>query len=82
MTNKLVVENLKHRPLRTLLIVGLISIQVTMVLTLVGLSYGMLDDQARRVRGVGADIMVRAPSSSVMAFSANMPARIMSADMP
>lgn len=78
MINKLVVENLKHRPLRTLLSVVAISIQVTMVLTLVGLSDGMLQDQARRVRGVGADIMVRAPSSSVMAFSANMPAKIMS----
>ena len=79
MTNKLVVENLKHRPLRTLLIVGLISIQVTMVLTLVGLSNGILEDQARRARSVGADIMVRAPSSSVIAFSANMSANIMSA---
>jgi putative ABC transport system permease protein len=77
-TNKLVVENLKHRPLRTLLSVVAISIQVTMVLTLVGLSDGMLDDMARRARGVGADIMVRAPSSSVMAFSANMPEKIMS----
>ncbi len=56
----------------------MISIQVTLVLTLVGLSEGMLDDQARRVRGVGADIMVRAPSSSVMSFSANMPAKVMS----
>src|SRR5580698_2833976 len=78
MTNKLVVENLKHRPLRTLLSVIAISIQVTLVLTLVGLSYGILEDQARRARGVGADIMIRAPSSSVMAFSANMPAKIMS----
>ena len=78
MTNKLVVENLKHRPLRTLLSVIAISIQVTMVLTLVGLSDGMLDDMARRAKGVGADIVVRAPSSSVMAFSANMPAKIMS----
>jgi putative ABC transport system permease protein len=78
-TNRLVVENLKHRPLRTLLSVIAISIQVTMVLTLVGLSNGMLDDQARRARGVGADIMVRAPSSSVLAFSANMPEKIMSA---
>jgi putative ABC transport system permease protein len=56
----------------------MIGVQVTLVLTLVGLSDGMLQDQARRVRGVGADIMVRAPSSSVMAFSANMPAKIMS----
>jgi putative ABC transport system permease protein len=77
-TNKLVIENLKHRPLRTLLTVVMIGVQVTLVLTLVGLSDGMLQDQARRVRGVGADIMVRAPSSSVMAFSANMPQKIMS----
>ena len=78
MTNKLVVENLKHRPLRTLLSVIAISIQVTMVLTLVGLSNGVLEDQARRARGVGADIVVRAPSSSIIGFSANMSAKTMS----
>ena len=76
MVNKLVVENLKHRPVRTFLSVVAISIQVTMVLTLVGVSKGMLDEQARRVRGVGADIIVRAPSSSVITFSVNMPAGI------
>ena len=76
MINKLVVENLKHRPVRTLLSVVAISIQVTMVLTLVGLSEGMLNEQARRARGVGADIVIRAPSSSVINFSMNMPARI------
>lgn len=71
-------ENLKHRPIRTLLSVFAIAIQVTMVLTLVGLSEGMLDDQARRARGVGADIMVRAPSSSIITFSPNMPAKVVS----
>jgi len=76
--NKLVLENLKHRPIRTLLSVFAIAIQVTMVLTLVGLSEGMLDDQARRARGVGADIMVRAPSSSIITFSPNMPAQVVS----
>jgi putative ABC transport system permease protein len=76
--NKLVIENLKYRPIRTLLSVFAIAIQVTMILTLVGLSNGMLDDQARRARGVGADIMVRAPSSSVLSFSANMPAKVVS----
>lgn len=76
MINKLVFENLKHRPVRTLLSVVAISIQVTMVLTLVGLSYGMLDEQARRARGVGADIIIRAPSSSVINLSMNMSARI------
>lgn len=76
MTNKLVVENLKHRPVRTLLSVIAISIQVTMLLTLVGLSQGMLEDQARRARGVGADILVRAPSSSVITMSGGMPSKI------
>ena len=75
MINKLVVENLKHRPVRTLLSVVAISIQVTMVLTLVGLSTGMLDDSARRARGVGADILIRAPGS-VITFSVNVPAKI------
>jgi putative ABC transport system permease protein len=74
--NKLVVENLKHRPLRTLLSIVAISIQVTMVLTLVGLSKGMLDEQARRARGVGADIVIRAPSSSVINQGINMPGKI------
>jgi putative ABC transport system permease protein len=74
--NKLVVENLKHRPLRTLLSVVAISIQVTMVLTLVGVSTGMLDELARRARGVGADIVIRAPSSSVINFGINMSAKI------
>jgi putative ABC transport system permease protein len=70
--NKLVVENLRHRPLRTLLSVIAIGVQVTMVLTLVGLSRGMLEDQQRRARGVGADILVRAPGSSLIGFSTNM----------
>jgi putative ABC transport system permease protein len=75
--NKLVVENLKHRPVRTLLSVVAISIQVTMVLTLVGLSAGMLNEQARRAKGVGADIVIRPPSSSVITFSVSMPQRLL-----
>jgi putative ABC transport system permease protein len=76
--NRLVFENLKHRPVRTLLSIVAIGVQVAMVLTLVGLSKGMLDEQARRARGVGADIIIRAPSSSIINFSINMPAGIIS----
>ena len=59
MINKLVLENLKHRPVRTMLSISAIAIEVTMILTLVGLSRGMLDESARRARGVGADIWIR-----------------------
>ena len=40
-----------------------------MILTLVGVSYGTLDSSARRARGVGADIMVRPPGSSILGLS-------------
>ncbi len=66
---KLVLENLKHRPLRTALSVFLIGIPVTLMLTLVGLSQGMLADSARRARGVGADIAVRPPGTSLISLS-------------
>ncbi|MBZ5607308.1 MAG: ABC transporter permease [Acidobacteriia bacterium] len=76
MINKLVLENLKHRPVRTLLSILAIGIQVTMVLTLVGLSKGMLNDQARRAEGVGADILVRPPSGAIIISGGQMLARI------
>ncbi len=73
MIQRLVVENLKHRPVRTLLSAVAIGVQVTMILTLVGVSQGVLGDIAARSRGTGADVMVRPPGSSVLAFSGNMP---------
>ena len=65
--NRLVLENLRYRPIRTLLSVLAIGVEVTMILTLVGVSYGTLDEAARRARGVGADIVVRPPGASVIA---------------
>jgi putative ABC transport system permease protein len=71
--HRLVLENLKHRPVRTLLSAVAIGVQVTMILTLVGVSEGVLGDIARNSRGTGADILVRPPGSSVLAFSGDMP---------
>ena len=69
MINTLVVSNLSHRPVRSLLSVLAIAVEVAMILTLVGVSYGTLDGTARRARGVGADIMIRPPGSSVLSLS-------------
>lgn len=69
MTIKLVYENLKHKPIRSLLSAFLIAIPVTLILCLVGISRGMLSDSARRARGIGADIMVRPPGTSVLTLS-------------
>jgi putative ABC transport system permease protein len=46
-----------------------IAVEVTMILTLVGVSYGTLDGTAERARGVGADILFRPPGSSVIGLS-------------
>jgi putative ABC transport system permease protein len=50
--NKLILSNLAHRPVRTVLSVLAIAIEVTMILTLVGVSYGTLHATARRAQGV------------------------------
>jgi putative ABC transport system permease protein len=62
-------SNVSHRPVRTLLSVLLIGIAVTLVLTLVGVSRGMSEDNAHRSQAIGADIMVRGPGTSLMSFS-------------
>ena len=71
MLNKLVFENLRQRPVRTCLSVLAIGVEVTMMLTLVGISYGTLHEAARRARGVGADILVRPPASSIISLSSS-----------
>ncbi len=69
MLNKLIFANLGHRPIRTLLSVLAIAVEVTMILTLVGVSNGTLDQSAQRARGVGADIWFRPPGSSAIGLS-------------
>ena len=69
MVNKLVFENLKHRPIRTLLTVLAIGLQVTLVLTIVGLSRGLVEASQTRTRGVGADILIRPPGAAIMGMS-------------
>jgi putative ABC transport system permease protein len=72
-TGKLVIENLKHRPMRTLLSVLLIGVPVTLILCLVGLSHGFIEDSQRRARAVGADIVIRPKGSTVLTLGYSMP---------
>ncbi len=69
LVNQLIFANLTHRPVRTLLSMLAIGVEVTMILTLVGVSYGTLDASARRARGIGADVFVRPPGSSAISLS-------------
>jgi len=78
MTGELVLRNVLHRPLRTLISVVAVGVEVALVLIVVGLTTGMLTEVAKRIQGIGADIMVQPPSSSIfLAFSgAPMPITI------
>jgi putative ABC transport system permease protein len=69
--NKLILSNLAHRPVRTVLSVLAIAIEVTMILTLVGVSYGTLHATARRAQGVGADIVVRPTGTAILSLSSS-----------
>ncbi|HWB85305.1 MAG TPA: FtsX-like permease family protein [Bryobacteraceae bacterium] len=45
--------------MRTLLSILLIGVPVTLILSLVGLTHGLLQDSEQRTRGIGADVIVR-----------------------
>lgn len=63
-------SNLGVRPLRSALSVAALSLQVFLVLLIAGLTSGALSDWRTRAEGVGADIIVQPPNSSIFfAFS-------------
>jgi len=63
---KLVWENVRFRPVRTLLSVLLIAGSVTLILTLKGMTDGFLESSEKRNEGVGADLLFRPKDSSVL----------------
>ena len=78
MMNKLVVSNLAHRPVRSVISIVAIAIEVTLILLIVGFSLGMLNGQRERQAGIGADVIVLPPGSSnlVGITGAPMPQKI------
>jgi putative ABC transport system permease protein len=78
MIGQMVLNNVIHRPIRTIVSVLAVAVEVTLVIVIVGLTSGMVQETAKRIEGVGADVMLQPPSASVfLAFSgAPMPVRI------
>ncbi len=64
MVNRMVMANILHRPVRTGVSILAVAIEVGMVMLVVGLTTGLLHDSAKRVEGVGADILVQPPGAS------------------
>ena len=78
--NKMIFSNLVHRPFRTLISVVAVAVEVTLILLIVGLSIGMLTDTKNRQVGIGADIMVQPPGSSLIMGVSGAPVSIKVAD--
>jgi putative ABC transport system permease protein len=64
MVGKVIFESVLHRPVRTAVGVLAVAVEIVLMLLVVGLTTGMLSDSAKRVEGVGADIMVQPPGAS------------------
>ncbi|MGO9318496.1 MAG: ABC transporter permease [Terracidiphilus sp.] len=76
--NKLIFANLLHRPVRSIISVLAVAIEVIMILSIVGIFMGMLNDTKQRTNGIGADLMMRPSNASIFSgvSGAPMPARI------
>jgi putative ABC transport system permease protein len=67
MMNRMIVGNLVHRPVRSLISIVAVALEVTLILLIVGLCTGIMRDQQTRAAGIGADVIVLPPGVSFIA---------------
>jgi putative ABC transport system permease protein len=79
--NKMIVANLVHRPVRSIISIVAIALEITLILLIVGLSLGMLSDSRQRQAGIGADVIVMPPGSSFMVGLSGAPMSIKIGDI-
>jgi putative ABC transport system permease protein len=77
----MVVANLVHRPIRSLISIVAIALEVTLILLIVGLCYGIMNDSKNRTAGIGADVIVQPPGSSFLAGISGAPVSIKVGDV-
>ncbi len=79
--NKMIIANLVHRPVRSLISIIAIAVEVTLILVIVGILLGILNDSKQRQGGIGADVMVRPPGSSFIFSGGGAPMSIKVGDL-
>lgn len=63
--NKLIIANLLQRPVRSIISVLAVAIEVIMMLTIIAIMMGQLTGQKRMNNGIGADLIVRASNAMI-----------------
>src|ERR1700757_3574456 len=81
MMNKMVVANLVHRPIRSLISIVAIGLEVTLILLIVGLCYGIMNDSKNRNAGIGFDVIVQPPGSSFLSGVSGAPVSVKVGDV-
>jgi len=81
MMNRMITANLAHRPLRSAISIIAVALEVTLILLIVGLALGLLNDSRQRQAGIGADVIVMPPGSSVIVGLTGAPMPIKVADV-
>jgi putative ABC transport system permease protein len=76
--NKLILGNLVHRPLRSLISAFAVAIEVVMILSVVAIFYGMLNGSRQQQTGIGMDMLAHpgAATAIMMTSSASADVRI------
>ncbi len=72
--NSLVVGNLVHRPLRSLISALAIAIEVIMILSIAAIMLGMLNGQKVRTSGIGGDVIAKPGTTSNLIGVSGAPA--------
>jgi putative ABC transport system permease protein len=79
--NKLVVGNLVHRPLRSVISAFAVAIEVIMILSIAAIMLGMLNGQRTRTSGIGMDMITHPGTASNLIGMSGAAASIKVADV-
>jgi putative ABC transport system permease protein len=74
--NSLVVGNLVHRPLRSLISALAVAIEVVMILSIAAIMLGMLNGQRTRTNGIGGDVIAKPGTASNLIGVSGAPASV------
>jgi len=79
--NKLILGNLVHRPLRSVISAFAVAIEVIMILSVVAIFYGILNGSRTQTSGVGMDMVVHPGASTALLSSSSASADVRIGDV-
>jgi putative ABC transport system permease protein len=74
--NKLILGNLVHRPLRSVISAFAVAIEVIMILSVVAIFYGVLNGSRTQTTGIGMDMIVHPGAATAMMMTSSASADV------